>query len=152
MKYIWQLIQTELDKAVQNLLLLLTGDSSDALITRFAITFLDIWQAIIIVNHNYWIPQLVAITLPVQVYTVFACGLAGLALIAIARTKALLLSAIVLGINWVMYMLLGISSLWYFDPPRASAGFSFFVMFISMAAFQRIILHMQRDRSIRKRS
>lgn len=145
-------IQSRTDATVQELFNILTEDRSDATITRFAITFLDIWQAIIILNHNYWIPQLVDITLPIQLYTAWACVLALLAVIALVRSDILWLSILVLTANWIMYMILGIASLWYSDPPRASAGFSLFVMFISIAAFWRIMLHLQRDRAIRKRN
>lgn len=145
-------LQLRIDNTVQELFVILTEDHSDATITRFAITFLDIWQAIIILNHNYWIPALVDISLPVQIYTGWACVLAILAIIALVRSDILWLSILVLTANWLMYMILGIASLWYSDPPRASAGFSFFVMFVSIAAFWRRMLHIQRDRAIHKRN
>ena len=142
-------MRTLFDVFIERLFKFLTMDRSHAYITRFAITFLDIWQAIIIVNHNYWIPQLLDISPPVIAYTIFAIILAVFAILALIFSQVLWLSVLVLAVNCMLYLLLGIAALWYYDPPRASFGFSFFVMFISLAAFWRVFLLQLRDRAIR---
>lgn len=130
---------------------LLVGPNAHSHIVRFAITFLDLWQAIIILNRNYWIPSLVAAEIPIFYYTIYACVLAALAIAAMLFYKEYWLSALVFGLNTIMYLLLGIAGLWYSDPPRASLGFSFFVMLIALSAFWRKLLLMLREGAIRKR-
>ncbi len=152
MNLIFNWLRIRIDATMQALFAVINEEHSTATIARFAITFLDVWQAIIILNHNYWIPSLIDISIPIQVYTIYACVLAIIAIIALVRPDVALLSVFVFMVNWLMYMILGISGLWYNDPPRASAGFSFFVMFISISAFWRQMLYVQRDRSIRKRN
>lgn len=146
MNYLSRRIQANFDKFIALLFQFITADRSHAYITRFALTFLDTWQAIIILNHNYWIPQLVDITTPIYIYSIFSVMLAICAVIALVFSNMLWFSAIVLAINWFLYMFLGIAGLWYSNPPRASSGFSFFVMFISLAAFWRVFLLLVRDR------
>jgi hypothetical protein len=135
------------DRSVGVLFDLMTKQQPQAYITRFAITFLDVWQAIIILNHNYWIPQLVDITTPLYIYMIFSVILASFAVISLVFHRVLCLTAVMLTVNFLMYTLLGIAGLWY-DPPRASSGFSFFVSLVSIAAFWKILLLIQRDRAI----
>lgn len=151
MKFI-QWIQRETDKLIKSLYHMLTEQNASSEVVRCAITFLDIWQAIIILNHNYWIPQLIDITTPIYYYTIFSCILATLAVLALIFHRMLWLSILVLGLNTLLYMGLAFAGLSYYDPPRASVGFSFFVMLISISAFWRVMLLFVRNRAIRKRN
>lgn len=150
---IFDRLQTYTDKFFKDLFANITEQHSHAHIVRFAITFLDIWQAVIIVDHNYWIPQLVDnASVPLHVYIWYACILAILAIIAFIMPDMLWISGLVLALNFITYLFLGIAGIWYSDPPKASSGFSLFVMLISISAFWRIILLILRDRAIRKRN
>lgn len=144
-------LQSRVDKITHDLFLLMTEEHAYAHVTRFAITFLDIWQAIIILNHNYWIPQLVDTGAPVYYYTIFSVVLSIFAIVALLIPRILWFSAFVLVVNALFYLLLGIAGLWYSNPPRASSGFSLFVTLICISAFWRIMLLIIRDRVIRKR-
>jgi hypothetical protein len=136
----------------KKLFYLLTQQNASSEIVRCAITFLDIWQAVILFNHNYWIPELVNVTAPVYYYTLFICIIAILAVLALILHKQLWLSLIVLGVNFITYAFLALAGISSGSPPKASVGFSIFVMLISISAFWRILLLMIRDRVIRKRT
>jgi hypothetical protein len=145
-------LREAVDRMFHTLFRTLTEHEANAHIVRFAITFLDLWQAIIILNRNYWIPDLVAPEVPLFYYTIYAVFLAVSAMAALILHTEYWLSAIVFGLNVLTYLFIGISALWYSDPPKASLGFSFFVMLIALSAFWRKILLMIRKRSIRKRN
>lgn len=140
-----------IDKLFRQLFILITQQNASSEIIRFAITFLDVWQAVIILNHNYWIPNLVDTAIPFYYYTWYTCILAVLAILAFFWHRALWLSLIVLGINWLTYMFLTFAGLNFSDTPKVSVGFSAFVMFVSISAFWRVLLIILRDRAIRKR-
>lgn len=147
-----QFLITKIDQTFKNLFELLTESQSHAQIVRFAITFLDIWQAIILLNHNYWIPQLVDIATPLYYYEIYSVILAILAILSLIFSEFVWLGLFVLALNSITYMFLAIASVWYFDPPRASVGFSVFVMLISISAFWRIFLSIIRNRVTHKRT
>lgn len=126
---------------------IMTKQQEKAYITRFAVTFLSVWQVIILVGHNYWIPQLVDISTPIYYYIVFISILAAISVFSLILYDSLLLALFVLGVNSFTYLVLGLEGLWE-SPPRASSGFSIFVMLISIAGFWRIYLLYLRDRTI----
>lgn len=152
MKTFIQSMQKSFDHLLHGLFFMLTEQNANSHIVRFAITFLDIWQAVIILNHNYWIPELINITTPIYIYSIFAVCLAILASVAMLFHRVLWLSAVVFLINTIMYMCIMIAAIWYYNPPRASFGFAAFVMLISVSAFWRKMLLIIRNRVITKRN
>lgn len=124
----------------------LTDQYTSARIIRFALTFLAFWQAFILHNHNTWIPDLVNTTsIPLNTYTTYFVVLSVVSLIALFD-QYLWLSAIVLFVNVLQYLYLAIAA-GLSDTPKASLGFSVFVMLISVSSFMRVILMITRNRA-----
>ena len=119
----------------------ITAKYSSALITRIALTLLNIWQAYVIVNRNYWIPNLISendqrLATIITVYSVFlaifsVCGM---------FDTMLDLALGVLAVTFVQYLYITIAALWFVNPPRASAGMTAFIAIVALASFWRVFL------------
>jgi len=122
----------------QNLFDLLTRRHQSALITRIALAFLNVWQAFVMYNHNFWIPNLVAPEVNIRVYIIYSVVLAVLSTFSVFN-PSVWLAAIVLAVNSIQYLYIGVASLWFRDPPRAGAGLTLFVSIICVAGFWRVL-------------
>lgn len=131
------LIQRLFTKFIQRLFDVVTAEYSSAPITRVSLTLLDIWQAFVLIQSNYWIPELITPSIPAVIYRYFTVGLAMLAIFSLFNPN-LWLAAGVLVINIVLYMYLTFAALWIYSPPRASAGMTLFITLTCTASLWRV--------------
>lgn len=144
-------IQRFFDTFFDTLFDIITRPSASSQIVRFALTFLDIWQANVSLYQTTWIQVLIDGTqISTGVWVAFLCILAVLAFISMFIYRALWLAAIVLAANTALYLVFFFSGV-FSNMPRSSAGFSLFVILISFSAFLRVFLEWLKERTIRKR-
>lgn len=123
----------------QTLFELITRKHLSAFVTRFALAFLNVWQAFVMYNHNYWIPQLVAPDTNIRYFVIYSIALAVLSVFTVFH-PSLWIAALVLAINSTQYLYLSVAALFFSDPPRASAGLTLFVAIVCVAGFWRVII------------
>lgn len=116
---------------------IVTKEHLRAPFTRLSITLLDLWQAIVLYYHNYWIPNLVTRDIPLEVYIYYSVGLALFATFALFSPR-LQFTIAVLVINIIQWMYITFASIWFTTPPRASIGMTVFILLTCISSLWRI--------------
>lgn len=136
-----QYIRTKLTLFTLRLYEFMTARYSSAYIARLGLTLLNIWQAYVLINRNYWIPNLIdsgneSVIIAFTVYSIFLAILSVYGMF----TPYLETAMAVLILNFIQYFYITIASLWFIDPPRASAGLTGFIALVAASSFWRVML------------